>query len=97
MTLCLWISKQPPLLYLKTWNFLITNDYRYEIDGDAPAWEEAERQVSSAAKDGKSNVVVSVKSAKQKRKAGQTTAAELYEQTFGDDSRKKAKKGKKGK
>jgi N-acetyltransferase 10 len=53
--------------------------------------------VSSAAKDGKSNVVVSVKSAKQKRKAGQTTAAELYEQTFGEDSRKKAKKGKKGK
>lgn len=70
--------------------------FRYEIDGDAPAWQEAERQVSSAAKDGKSNVVVSVKSAKQKRKAVQT-ASEIYEQEFGDNSRKKAKKGKKGK
>lgn len=69
---------------------------RYEIDGDAPAWEEAEKQVSSAAKDGKSNVVVSVKSAKQKRKAGQT-ATEIYDQEFGDNSRKKSKKGKKGK
>lgn len=70
--------------------------FRYEIDGDAPAWEEAEKQVSSAAKDGKSNVVVSVKSAKQKRKAGQT-ATEIYDQEFGDNSRKKSKKGKKGK
>ncbi|KAJ4862789.1 GNAT acetyltransferase 2 domain-containing protein [Trichoderma breve] len=69
---------------------------QYEIDGDAPAWEEAEKQVSSAAKDGKSNVVVSVKSAKQKRKAGQT-ATEIYDQEFGDNSRKKSKKGKKGK
>lgn len=69
---------------------------RYEIDGDAPAWEDAEKQVSSAAKDGKSNVVVSVKSAKQKRKAGQT-ATEIYDQEFGDNSRKKSKKGKKGK
>ncbi|KAK5992723.1 RNA cytidine acetyltransferase [Cladobotryum mycophilum] len=68
---------------------------QYEIDGDAPAWEDAEKQVNSAAKDGKSNVVVSVKS-KQKRKAGQT-AAEIYEETLGETSRKKSKKGKKGK
>ena len=42
---------------------------RYEIEGDTPAWEEAEKQVLSATKQGKSNPVVSVKSAKQKRKA----------------------------
>lgn len=54
--------------------------------------------MTSAAKDGKSNVVVSIKSAKQKRKAsaGQT-ATEIYDQEFGDSTRKKAKKGKKGK
>ncbi|KAH6609251.1 trnamet cytidine acetyltransferase [Trichoderma cornu-damae] len=69
---------------------------QYEIDGDAPAWQEAERQVDSAAKDGKSSVVVSVKTAKQKRKAGQT-ASEIYDQELGDNSRKKAKKGKKSK
>ncbi|KAJ4324459.1 N-acetyltransferase 10 [Fusarium piperis] len=66
---------------------------QYEIDGDAPAWEEAEKQVLSAAKQGKSNPVVSVKAAKQKRKVGQT-ASEVYEEAFGD-KRKKAKKSKK--
>ncbi|KAF5013605.1 hypothetical protein FDECE_410 [Fusarium decemcellulare] len=66
---------------------------QYEIEGDAPAWQEAEKQVLSAAKQGKANPVVSVKSAKQKRKAGQT-AAEVYEEAFGD-KRKKVKKSKK--
>lgn len=69
--------------------------HRYAIDGDAPEWEEAEKQLKNAAKDGKSAPVVSVKSGKSKRKAG-TTAAEVYEEAFGDkSSRKKAKKGKK--
>lgn len=66
---------------------------QYAIDGDSPAWDEAEKQLKSAAKDGKGGVV-SVKSSKTKRKAG-TTAAEVYEETFGDkSSRKKAKKEK---
>lgn len=67
---------------------------RYEIEGDTPAWEQAEKQVRSAAKSGKANPEVSVKSAKQKRKVGQT-ANEVYEEAFGEKSRKKAKKGKK--
>ncbi|KAF4453484.1 tRNA(Met) cytidine acetyltransferase [Fusarium austroafricanum] len=66
---------------------------QYEIEGDTPAWEEAEKQVLSATKQGKSNPVVSVKSAKQKRKAGQT-AAEVYEEAFGD-KKKKSKRAKK--
>ncbi|OAA73846.1 hypothetical protein ISF_00747 [Cordyceps fumosorosea ARSEF 2679] len=68
---------------------------QYAIDGDAPAWEEAEKQVQSG-KAGPGGVV-SVKSGKAKRKAaGATTASEVYEETFGDkSSRKKAKKGKK--
>ena len=70
--------------------------YRYEIEGDAPAWQDAEKQIISAAKQGKSNPVVSVKSSKQKRKAGQQTAGEVYEEVFGD-KRKKAKKEKKEK
>ncbi|KAJ3473426.1 hypothetical protein NLG97_g10313 [Lecanicillium saksenae] len=70
------------------------NEALYAIDGESPAWEEAEKQLKNAAKDGKGGVV-SVKSAKTKRKAG-TTAGEVYEEAFGDkSSRKKAKKGKK--
>ncbi|KAI9171803.1 RNA cytidine acetyltransferase [Paramyrothecium foliicola] len=67
---------------------------QYEIDGDAPAWEDAEKQVLSSTKAGKSNPVVSVKTGKQKRKVG-PTAAEIYEEHFGDKPHKKAKKGKK--
>lgn len=67
---------------------------RYEIEVDAPAWEEAEKQVLDATKSGKTSTVVSVKT-KTKRKAG-PTAAEVYEEAFGEKSRKKAKKsGKK--
>ncbi|KAK2601645.1 N-acetyltransferase 10 [Conoideocrella luteorostrata] len=67
----------------------------YGIEGDAPAWVEAEKQVRNATKDGKANPVVSVKSKqKQKRKAGQT-AAEVYEEEMGEKSGKKAKKSKK--
>jgi N-acetyltransferase 10 len=53
--------------------------------------------VRNATKSGKANPEVSVKSAKQKRKAG-PTANEVYEEVFGEKekSRKKAKKGKKG-
>lgn len=60
---------------------------QYEIEGGGAAWEEAERQVA----DGKGSTVVSVKTGKAKRKAGQQTAAEVYEEAFGD-KRKKAKK-----
>jgi len=69
---------------------------QYEIEGDAPAWEEAEKQVSKATRDGKSTAEVSIKSSKQKRKAGQT-ASEVYEEEFGEKekTRKKHKKGKK--
>ncbi|KAK1510237.1 hypothetical protein CABS01_07909 [Colletotrichum abscissum] len=61
----------------------------YEVDGDAPAWAEAEQAV----KDGKTGVV-SVKSAKAKRKAG-PTAAEIYDEALGEKKHKKAKKSKK--
>ncbi|KAJ2955173.1 hypothetical protein NQ176_g11417 [Zarea fungicola] len=67
---------------------------QYAIDGDAPAWEEAEKQLKGAVKDGKSAPVISVKSSKSKRKAA-TTATEVFEEAFGDkSSRKKAKKDK---
>lgn len=65
------------------------NGFRYEVEGDAPAWAEAEQAV----KEGKSGVV-SVKSSKSKRKAG-PSAADVYEEAFGDKSHKKAKKSKK--
>ncbi|KAK0384141.1 hypothetical protein NLU13_8230 [Sarocladium strictum] len=68
---------------------------QYEIEGDAPAWQEAEKQVKKAARDGKTNTVVSVKTGKQKRKEG-PTAADVYEEVLGDkSSRKKMKKSKK--
>ncbi|PHH83277.1 hypothetical protein CDD82_2457 [Ophiocordyceps australis] len=66
---------------------------QFEIEADAPAWQEAEKQVRHAAKEGKTGVVVSVKSAKHKRKAGQT-AAEIYDEVLGEKPRKRSKKGK---
>jgi len=65
------------------------------VEGDNPAWDEAEKQVRSASKRGQSNPVVSIKSTKVKRKAGGATAAEIYEEEFGEKSKKKAKKAKK--
>ncbi|SPO02160.1 related to A.ambisexualis antheridiol steroid receptor [Cephalotrichum gorgonifer] len=69
----------------------------YEIEGDAPGWEDAEKQVLNAAKRGKDGVVVSVKSGKAKRKQGQT-ADQIYEEELGEKKRnKKVKLGKKAK
>lgn len=67
---------------------------RYEVEGDNPAWDDAEKQVRGAAKRGQANPVVSIKSSKTKRKVG-ATAAEVYEEAFGEKPHKKAKKSKK--
>ncbi|PQE22987.1 hypothetical protein CJF32_00004384 [Rutstroemia sp. NJR-2017a WRK4] len=64
---------------------------QYEIEAGAPGWADAEKQVLNAAKSGQKNPVVSVKSSKSKRKAGET-AAEIYEQELGEKAHKKAKK-----
>ena len=50
--------------------------------------------MANATKRGQSNTVVSVKTGKSKRKVGQT-AAEVYEEAFGEKSHKKSKKSKK--
>lgn len=70
--------------------------FRYEIDENNDAWKDAEKAVLNAAKGGKANPVVSIKSSKQKRKAGQT-AEEVYNEVFGekDKKHKKSKKSKK--
>ncbi|KAE8448520.1 killer toxin resistant protein [Mollisiaceae sp. DMI_Dod_QoI] len=67
---------------------------QYEIEEGAPGWADAEKQVLNASRSGQKNPVVSVKSAKQKRKAGET-AAEIYEQEFGEKAHKKVKKASK--
>ncbi|KAI1004518.1 RNA cytidine acetyltransferase [Podosphaera aphanis] len=69
---------------------------QYEI-AEAPGWAEAERQVMKAARSGKKNPVVSIKSTQMaKRKVGET-AADIYEAEFGGDGGgKKHKKAKKG-
>ncbi|KAH6645419.1 GNAT acetyltransferase 2-domain-containing protein [Truncatella angustata] len=67
---------------------------QYEIEGDAPGWEDAEKQIANAAKQGKSSAVVSIKSGKAKRKEG-PSASEIYEEAFGDKKAKKVKKVKK--
>ncbi|KAI0390612.1 DUF699-domain-containing protein [Xylariaceae sp. FL0594] len=67
---------------------------QYQVEGESPAWDEAEKQVRSAAKRGHANPVVSIKSSKTKRKA-EPTAAEIYEEEFGDKKKNKAKKAKK--
>lgn len=68
---------------------------RYEVGGDTSAWQEAEKQALKATKGGKANPVVSVKS-QTKRKAG-PTAADVYEEAFGEKKHKKAKKERRGK
>ncbi|KAH8157659.1 hypothetical protein CIB48_g10585 [Xylaria polymorpha] len=67
---------------------------QYEVEGDTPAWDDAEKQVRNATKRGQVNPVVSIKSSKAKRKVG-STAAEVYEEEFGEKPHKKAKKAKK--
>lgn len=89
-----FLSPSPkPQLQLRFDGLADPGTFRYEIEGDAPAWEQAEKQVRSAAREGKANPVVSVKSGKQKRKSG-PTANEIYEEAFGDKSHKKAKKSR---
>lgn len=56
--------------------------------------DDAEKQVRNATKRGQVNPVVSIKSSKAKRKVG-STAAEVYEEEFGEKPHKKAKKAKK--
>ncbi|KAF4635158.1 hypothetical protein G7Y89_g2950 [Cudoniella acicularis] len=69
---------------------------QYEIEEGAPGWADAEKQVLKATKRGNNNLVVSVKSTKIKRKAGET-AAEIYAEEMGEKAHKKAKKvSKKG-
>ncbi|KAE9368617.1 DUF699-domain-containing protein [Stipitochalara longipes BDJ] len=67
---------------------------QYEIEEGAPGWADAERQVLSATKSGQKNPIVSVKSIKTKRKAGES-AAEIFEQEMGEKAHKKVKKGPK--
>jgi len=66
---------------------------QYEIEEGAPGWGDAEKQVLNASRGGQKNPVVSVKSLKQKRKAGDT-AAEIYAQELGEKPSKKVKKDK---
>ncbi|RDW87694.1 RNA cytidine acetyltransferase [Coleophoma crateriformis] len=66
---------------------------QYEIEAGAPGWDDAEKQVQNAAKNGLTSTVVSVKSTKNKRKANES-AAEIYAEEMGDKSNKKAKKDK---
>ncbi len=69
---------------------------RYEIEGDGADWADAEKIALKAAKEGKVNPTVSVKSHKVKRKADQT-AAEIYEEELGEKAQKKPKKAKREK
>ena len=76
--------------------FLVTDvdrPTRYEVEGDDAVWEDAEKRVRQAAKSGKSNPLVSVKT-KTKRKAED---ADGQEERGGDKGRDKSKKAKREK
>ncbi|KAK0725392.1 GNAT acetyltransferase 2-domain-containing protein [Lasiosphaeris hirsuta] len=66
---------------------------QYEIDGGSTQWEDAEKQVLKAAKSGKGNPLVSVKTQKAKRKASPEPADKR--DNAEDKKHKKPKKGKK--
>ncbi|KAJ9158530.1 RNA cytidine acetyltransferase [Coniochaeta hoffmannii] len=69
---------------------------QYEIEDSAPGWQEAESQVAKAAKEGRNVSLVSVKTNKAKRKEG-PTAAEVYEEAFGEKEKKHKRPKKEGK
>lgn len=70
---------------------------QYEVEeSDVPGWEDAERQVATAMQNGGkkkgSGTTVSIKSSKApsaKRKPGDTTVAEVYDEAFGEKKKKK--------
>ncbi len=74
----------------------------FEVEeGDSPGWAEAERQVATATaggrngKKGASGTTVSIKSSKApsaKRRPGDTTVAEAYEEAYGEEQKKRRKK-----
>ena len=79
---------------------MIANDNnRYEISTGKADWEDAERLISKTVKNGDSNIVVAVKSSKdKKRKAGEAVAEALKEANGGSaEGSKKPKKSKHGK
>ncbi|KAK3319898.1 GNAT acetyltransferase 2-domain-containing protein [Cercophora scortea] len=69
---------------------------QYEIDGGAAEWEEAEKRVLKAAKSGKANPLVSVKSQKVKRKAEPEEVPEVNDD-FEERRHGKSKKAKRDK
>jgi len=69
---------------------------RYEIEDGAPGWAAAEKQVMTATKSGIKNPVVSVKSAKEKKRKIGESAAEIFAAEQEEQIKsKKAKKSKK--
>lgn len=68
---------------------------RYEVEGDSAAWEDAEKRVQQAAKSGKDNPLVSVKS-KSKRKAEEADGHD-ERGSRGEEGHTKPKKAKREK
>lgn len=70
---------------------------KYEIQNGTADWDDAERSVQKAAKSGKEDVTVSVKTKKDKRgqdaKRKGETAKEIYEEEIGERDAKRLKKG----
>ena len=70
---------------------------KYEIQNGTADWDDAERSVQKAAKSGKEDVTVSVKTKKDKRgqdaKRKGETAKEIYEEEIGEREAKRLKKG----
>jgi N-acetyltransferase 10 len=72
---------------------------RYEVNNGKADWEEAERTISKAAKDGKAgNLTVAVKTGEKKRKVGEAVE-EAYKEAekFKEGAGGKKKKQKHGK
>ncbi|KKA30179.1 hypothetical protein TD95_001178 [Thielaviopsis punctulata] len=68
---------------------------QYEIQNDAPGWDEAEEKVRKAAKRGLANPVVSVKNVREsKRKAAGPSVDEVYEKAAERGPKKKKSKSR---
>jgi N-acetyltransferase 10 len=63
---------------------------RYEVPGDDENWDEAEKQVLKASKEGHGNLVVSVKSKKEKKR--KVESGERDEAKAGGEKKRKKPK-----
>jgi N-acetyltransferase 10 len=80
------------------YRIIANTTYRYEIGSGATDWQDAERTISKAAKDGKvKDITIAVKTGEKKRKVGEAVEeafkeAEKFKEGAGKKKKQKSRK-----